>query len=110
MKKTIIFAIALIALSIVGCNPGNSADFSKAPVQTGGTEQGEWRNTKGTMLSLNSGGFVYTKQGVGTTRGTYTMSGNTITLTSDGSAPATAEWPDKSGPLSVGGEQLTKTD
>jgi hypothetical protein len=110
MKKLTILPIALIALALTGCNPGNSADYTKAPVQTGGPEQGEWRNDKGTVLSLNSGQFTYAKDGGAKSTGRYTIDGTKITLSGDPSAPGSANWPDPNGPITVNGEQLVKTD
>lgn len=110
-RQTIsLILLAAIALSVGACNPGNSADYSKAPVQTGGPEQGEWRNPQGTMLSLSSGNFTYRKAGASQITGTYTVEGTTIKMSGNEGTSMQASWPNENSPVTVNGENLTKTD
>ena len=61
MKKLLTtLAASALALAVISCGQA-PVDYSKAAVQTGGPEQGEWRNANGTLLSLNSGKYSYKK-------------------------------------------------
>ena len=102
------FTLILVALTAVACSAGNSVDYSKAAVQTGGPEQGEWRDVQGTQLSLNSGKFTY-KHGLNSSSGTYTVSNGTISMTGDGGTMS-ASFPDPNGAITIDGEKLTKLD
>jgi len=108
MKKRFAF-ILLAGVVLCSCaQPGN--DYSKVQAQTGGPEQGEWRDKQGTLLSLNNGQFSYQK-GATKMSGTYSVEGGKIALSGDvGGGNMTAQWPDQNGPLTLNGEQLTKTD
>ena len=111
MKRLLLSTIALaaIAFTAVACGQDNSVDLSKAPAQTGGPEQGEWRDQQGTALSLTSGKFTY-KKGSTDASGTYTISNGNITMTGDSGQNFTASFPDKNGPITIDGEKLTKVD
>ena len=111
MKKRIFsfLLVAAVAQTMIACS-GGSVDYSKAAPQTGGPEQGEWRDTQGTKLSMNSGNFTYQKAGGSEVHGTYTVSGSSITLAGGEGTNITASWPNQNGPLTIDGENLTKTD
>ena len=113
MKNKIFSTIVPLALGLLlactGCG-SNEVDYTKAPAQTGGPEQGMWQNKQGTMLTMNSGTFEYKKEGGGPIKGTYKVDGTKIDLSSDMGSSYTANFPDPNGPLTIDGQQLVKTD
>ena len=112
MKNKIFSITAPVTLALLlictGCG-SNTVDYSKAPAQTGGPEQGMWQNQQGTTLSMNSGKFEYHKEG-GSVKGTYKSESGKITLNADAGTSLTASLPDANGPLTIDGQQLVKTD
>jgi hypothetical protein len=84
-------------------------DYNNVQAQTGGPEQGEWRDLQGTLLSLNSGKFSYTKGGT-TVKGSYKVADGSVLFAGDGGSSMTASFPDPNGPLTIEGVALTKTD
>ena len=107
---TSIICIAAIAFSAVACSGGSTVDYSKAPAQTGGPEQGEWRNADGTLLTLNSGKYTYKKGADLAYTGSYKVDAGKIEMTGDNGANIIASWPDPNAAITVEGVALTKTD
>ena len=93
MRWTLLVALVLSGVVLCSCGSGEP-DYSKVQAQTGGPEQGEWRDKEGTVLSLNSGKYSYQKDGGLASNGTYKVASGQITLTGDGGTNLTATWPD----------------
>ncbi len=100
-------AIAAFVLSL-GCGSG-TVDYSKAPAQTGGPEQGIWQDKGGQKLELASGNFTYSKSDGTVVKGTYKVDGGNVAMTGVGGQAIIATY-DTNGTISLYGSALTKTD
>ena len=105
-----LIAITVLAFSIGACRREMGLDYSKVEGQTGGNEQGQWRDLNGTLLTLESGKFTYTRGTAIPLKGTYTVASGTISMTSENGQTFAASWPNENSPVTLEGVALTKTD
>ena len=99
MRRFYILSVALVGLVLSACARDDGNDYSKVQGQTGGPEQGVWQDKAGTRLDLNSGKFVYARNG-NSAKGDYKVEDGKITMTGDvGGGTYVASFPDPGGPL-----------
>lgn len=110
MRLKMFLASLACAAVVLGSGCGSATvDYSKAPAQTGGPEQGVWQDKSGQKLELTSGNFTYSKPDGTVVKGTYKVDGGNIAMTGSSGEALTALF-DPKGTMSLNGSALTKTD